>query len=102
MVKCVELGLNNAPVVQRIEHLPSKEGIQVRFLAGALKSKIFGLAYDGGTTGLGPVRLGSTPSSPTKRYFPNLKAQSQVAPSARMEWWGRVPRGGTQENQMVE
>src|SRR3989344_5582614 len=40
---------------------------------------------------------GSTPDSPTKRYFPNLKAQNQVAPKARMEWWGRgAPRGGAE------
>ena len=29
-----------------------------------------GLAYDGGTTALGAVRLGSTPSSPTNRKTP--------------------------------
>ena len=29
------------------------------------KIKNIGLAYDGGTTALGAVRLGSTPSSPT-------------------------------------
>ena len=38
----------------------------------------------------------------TNWNIPLLKAQNQVAPKVRMEWWGRVPRGGTQENQMVE
>ena len=31
-------------------------------------NEIFGMAYDGGTTGLGPVRLGSTPSIPTRIF----------------------------------
>src|SRR3989338_8285716 len=58
------------------------------------KIKNIGLAYDGGTTALGAVRLGSTPSSPTIQNKSNF---GKRLPRGFAPRHLRVPQGRTRQ-----